>query len=174
MTYFMNVKNVGFIFKFILLHHKSRNTKFDCCFKLSTFTSWYLLSTFTSWYLLFPLLRHDICYKFFSLPSLRQTFIQRSWVTQVTQVTAKWFFWQSYRLDELKNKLLTKWNLSQAFLIHITLYLYLWWSLYMWCRVSRLLYVFPKVSSLDEKLLGKIILVLSLWKSKKKFWSSET
>ena len=34
------------------------------------------------------------------------------------------------------NKLLAKWNISQAFLIHFTLYLYLWW------RVSRLIYIF--------------------------------
>ena len=50
------------------------------------------------------------------------------------------------------NKLLTKWNLLQAFLIH-----YLWQSLHLWWRGSWL-NVFPKVSSSDEKSLGKIIL----------------
>ena len=57
------------------------------------------------------------------------------------------FFFQSYRLEELINTLLKKWNISQTFLIHFTLYLYLWWSLYLWWRVPRLIYIFPKVSS---------------------------
>ena len=38
----------------------------------------------------------------------------------------------------------------------------------MCCRVSRLIYVFPKVSSMDEKSLGKIVLMLFLWKANKK------
>ena len=81
--------------------------------------------------------------------------------------------YQSYRLEELMNKLLTKWNLLQTFLIHFTLYLYLWWSLYQWWKVSRLIYLFPKVSSLDEKSLGKIILT-SFRKVYKKVLSLET
>ena len=52
------------------------------------------------------------------------------------------------------NKLLIKWNLL---LFHFTLYLCMWWSFYLWWRVSRLIYVFPKVPSLDEKPLGKIV-----------------
>ena len=66
------------------------------------------------------------------------------------------FFWHSYRLEELINKLLTKWNISQAFLIQYTLYLYLWWSLYLWWRVPRPICVFPKLSTLDEKSLRKM------------------
>ena len=42
------------------------------------------------------------------------------------------FHLQSYRLEELIKKLLTKWNLSLAILIHSTIYLYLWWSIYLW------------------------------------------
>ena len=38
----------------------------------------------------------------------------------------------SCRLDELINKLLTIWSLSQAFLIYFTLYSYLRWSLSLW------------------------------------------
>ena len=64
------------------------------------------------------------------------------------------------------NKLLTKWNLLQAFMIHFTLYLYLSWSLYLWWWVSRLIYIFPKVPNLDEESLGKIVLVSFLLKCK--------
>ena len=72
-------------------------------------------------------------------------------------------------LEELINKLLTRRNLSQAFLIHFTLYLYLWW------RVSRPICIFWKVSKLDENSLGMIVLMSFLWKCKwKKFWSLET
>ena len=94
--------------------------------------------------------------KVFFLPSLMLISMQRMWVARLTQFADKWsFFWQSYRLEELINKLLTKWNLSQAFLIPFTLCLYLWWSLYLLWRVFRLIYVFPNVSSIDEKPLGK-------------------
>ena len=63
-------------------------------------------------------------------------------------------------LEELINKLLKRRNLSQAFLIHFTLYLYLWW------RVSRPICIFWKVSSLDENSLGMIVLMSFLWKYK--------
>ena len=106
----------------------------------------------------FSFLCHDICFQSF-FPSLRQTFIQRMWVTRLTQCWKMVFFLQSYRLEDL----------SQAFLIHFTFYLYLGWSSYMWVRVSRVIYVFPKVSSLDEKSVGKIVLMSFLWKCK---WKS--
>ena len=33
-------------------------------------------------------------------------------------------------------------------------------------KSSELIYIFPKVSNLDEKSLGKIVLMLFLWKCK--------
>ena len=72
----------------------------------------------------------------------------------------------SYSLEELVHEVMTKWNVSQVFLTHFTLYLYLWWSLCLWWSVSRLIYIFPKVLSLDEKSLGRFILMLFLWNCK--------
>ena len=116
----------------------------------------------------FSLLCHDICFQSFFSPFLRQISIQPMWVARLMQFAGKCFFKrQSYRPKELINKLLTKWNRLRAFLIHFTLYLYLWWNLCLWWRVSRFIYIFPKVSSLDEKSLGKIVLMLCLWKCKK-------
>ena len=85
--------------------------------------------------------------KAFFLPSLRWISIQQMWVVRLTPIRWQVFFLQNYRLEELINTLLTNWNISQAFLIHFTLYLYLWWSLYLWWRVPKLIYIFQKVST---------------------------
>ena len=44
--------------------------------------------------------------------------------------------------------------------------MYLRWTLHLWWRVPRPIYIFPKVSILDEKLFGKIVLMSFLWKCK--------
>ena len=112
----------------------------------------------------FSLLFNDICFQSF-FPSLKRISIQWMRVVWWTQMAGKWLFLAKLQ-SRGTNKLLTKWNLSQAFGICFTLCLYLWWSLYLRWRVSRLIYVFPKLSNVGEKLLGKIILTSCLWKCK--------
>ena len=112
------------------------------------------------------LLHHDICFQSF-FPTFFKADLHSVNVICLTNPICCQMCCsgQNYRLEELKVNYL-QWNLSQVFLIHCTLYLYLWLSLYLWWRVSRLVDVFPKVSSLDEKSLGKlgnIVLILFLW-----------
>ena len=48
------------------------------------------------------------------------------------------------------------------------------YTLFISDGVSRLIYLFPKVFSLAEKLLGKTVKCCFFGGVKKKFWSSET
>ena len=148
MICFMNFMN----FKFFLLQHK----------KIYTLKLIVALNS--------SLLHHDICFQSFFLSFFKADLHSVNVICPTNPICWQMCcFGQNYRLEELINKLLTKWNLSQAFLIHCTLCLYLWLSLYLRWRVSRLVDVFPEVSSLDEKSLGKlgnIVLILFLWKCK--------
>ena len=111
--YFMNFMNFDFVFKFFLLRSK----------KIYTLKLIVALN--------FSLLRHDICFPSF-LPSFFKAALHSTNVSRAID-SIRWemgFFWQSYRLEKLINKILTKRNLSHVFLIHFTFYLYLWWSLY--------------------------------------------
>ena len=120
-------------------------TKVDCCFKLFTFTSWYLLS------------------KGFFLRSLRQISIQQMWAIHLMQFAGKCFFFfqspfEANKMFCLANKFVQISSLYTFFLpvMEFTSVM----------KSSELIYIFPKVSNLDEKSLGKIVLMLFLWKCK--------
>ena len=90
--YFINVMNFDFIFKFFLLQRKKI----------------YMLKLIVA--LNFSLLCHDICFQCF-FPSFLRADLYSMNVNHVTDAVC-WqiVFWQSYRLEELINKLLAKWN----------------------------------------------------------------
>ena len=102
--YFMTFMNSDFIFKFFILQSK----------KIYTLKLIVALN--------FSFLRHGICFQSF-FPSFFKADFHSANVGHTTDAV-RWqmvFFWQSYRLEELRNRLLTKWNLSQAFLFDFTL-----------------------------------------------------
>ena len=76
MINFMNFTNFDFIFKSFLLKRK----------KICTLGLIVALNC--------SLLRHDICFQIFFLPSLRRISIQRMWGAQLTQFAGKWVFFQ--------------------------------------------------------------------------------
>ena len=73
----MKFMNFDFIFTFFLLQHK----------KIYTLQLIIALN--------FSLLRYDICFQEFSLPSLRRISIQQIWVVRLTKFAGKCFFFQS-------------------------------------------------------------------------------
>ena len=89
--YFINIMNFDFIFKFFLQ-----------CKKI------FMLKLIVA--LNFSLLCYDICFQCF-FPSFLRADLYSMNVNHVTDAVC-WqiVFWQSYRLEELINKLLTKWN----------------------------------------------------------------
>ena len=89
--YFINIMNFDFIFKFFLQRKK--------IFMLKLIVA-----------LNFSLLCYDICFQCF-FPSFLRADLYLMNVNHVTDAVC-WqiVFWQSYRLEELINKLLTKWN----------------------------------------------------------------
>ena len=89
--YFINIMNFDFIFKFF--HQRKK------IFMLKLIVA-----------LNFSLLCYDICFQCF-FPSFLRADLYSMNVNHVTDAVC-WqiVFWQSYRLEELINKLLTKWN----------------------------------------------------------------